>query len=38
MNLEEYQHHILEFSKKDKWEVTDDSEYIIWTILPLNPF
>ena len=37
-DLEEYQYHILEFSKKDKWEVTNSCEHILWTILPPNPF
>ncbi len=37
-NSEDYQYHILEFSKKYKWEVTDSCEHILWTNLPPKPF
>ena len=37
-NKEQYQYHILQFSKKDKWEVTDSCEHILWTNLPPSPF
>ena len=37
-NIEQYQYHILEFSQKDKLEVTDSCEHILWANLPPNPF